>query len=94
MIVDKPGKARDFYHSCYALSGLSIAQHSYLFTSSSIESTDAESGVIHAYVYGDVNNHVIPTSAIYNISLKKLEKVLAYFSSHPPSHNDLINNEN
>ncbi|KAJ1438882.1 terpenoid cyclases/protein prenyltransferase alpha-alpha toroid, partial [Ochromonadaceae sp. CCMP2298] len=24
---DKPGKARDFYHSCYALSGLSIAQN-------------------------------------------------------------------
>lgn len=23
---DKPGKSRDFYHSCYALSGLSIAQ--------------------------------------------------------------------
>lgn len=23
---DKPGKARDFYHSCYSLSGLSIAQ--------------------------------------------------------------------
>jgi protein farnesyltransferase subunit beta len=25
---DKPGKARDFYHSCYALSGLSVAQRS------------------------------------------------------------------
>lgn len=25
---DKPGKPRDFYHSCYALSGLSIAQNS------------------------------------------------------------------
>jgi protein farnesyltransferase subunit beta len=24
---DKPGKGRDLYHSCYALSGLSIAQH-------------------------------------------------------------------
>ena len=23
---DKPGKSRDFYHSCYSLSGLSIAQ--------------------------------------------------------------------
>uniref|UniRef100_A0A3B3Z849 Prenyltransferase alpha-alpha toroid domain-containing protein n=1 Tax=Periophthalmus magnuspinnatus TaxID=409849 RepID=A0A3B3Z849_9GOBI len=26
-LVDKPGKARDFYHTCYCLSGLSIAQH-------------------------------------------------------------------
>ncbi|XP_037072174.1 protein farnesyltransferase subunit beta-like [Pollicipes pollicipes] len=25
--VDKPGKHRDFYHTCYALSGLSIAQN-------------------------------------------------------------------
>eukprot|EP00727_Mastigamoeba_balamuthi_P009844 m51a1_g5482 hypothetical protein (395) ;mRNA; f:311850-313386 len=24
---DKPGKSRDLYHTCYALSGLSIAQH-------------------------------------------------------------------
>lgn len=24
---DKPGKSRDFYHTCYALSGLSVAQH-------------------------------------------------------------------
>lgn len=27
-LVDKPGKSRDFYHSCYCLSGLSVAQHS------------------------------------------------------------------
>jgi protein farnesyltransferase subunit beta len=26
-LVDKPGKARDFYHTCYTLSGLSVAQH-------------------------------------------------------------------
>ena len=25
--MDKPGKTRDFYHTCYALSGLSVAQH-------------------------------------------------------------------
>ena len=24
---DKPSKPRDFYHSCYNLSGLSVAQH-------------------------------------------------------------------
>lgn len=27
---DKPGKPRDFYHTCYSLSGLSLAQHSSL----------------------------------------------------------------
>jgi prenyltransferase beta subunit len=27
-LQDKPGKSCDYYHTCYALSGLSIAQHS------------------------------------------------------------------
>ena len=26
-LIDKPGKFRDFYHTCYALSGLSVAQY-------------------------------------------------------------------
>ncbi|NXG57347.1 FNTB farnesyltransferase, partial [Hemiprocne comata] len=26
-LLDKPGKSRDFYHTCYCLSGLAIAQH-------------------------------------------------------------------
>ena len=25
---DKPGKAVDYYHTCYCLSGLSVSQHS------------------------------------------------------------------
>jgi hypothetical protein len=27
LCIDKPGKSRDFYHSCYAMSGLSLSQH-------------------------------------------------------------------
>ncbi len=26
-LVDKPGKGRDFYHTCYTLSGLSVSQN-------------------------------------------------------------------
>lgn len=26
-LVDKPGKSRDYYHTCYTLSGLSLAQN-------------------------------------------------------------------
>merc|ERR1719499_1897151 len=26
-LIDKPGKPRDFYHTCYTLSGLSVVQH-------------------------------------------------------------------
>ena len=25
-LLDKPGKSRDFYHTCYTLSGLALAQ--------------------------------------------------------------------
>lgn len=30
-LLDKPGKPRDVYHTCYTLSGLSVAQHSINF---------------------------------------------------------------
>lgn len=26
-LIDKPGKTKDFYHTCYCLSGLSVSQH-------------------------------------------------------------------
>lgn len=26
-LLDKPGKPRDLFHTCYTLSGLSVAQH-------------------------------------------------------------------
>jgi len=26
-IIDKPGKGRDYYHTCYGLSGLSVTQY-------------------------------------------------------------------
>ena len=26
-LIDKPGKSRDFYHTCYTLSGLAVAQN-------------------------------------------------------------------
>lgn len=44
---DKPSKGRDFYHSCYALSGLSIAQYYDL---------DVEGRSHDIFVYGDVDN--------------------------------------
>lgn len=28
-LLDKPGKPRDIYHTCYTLSGLSVAQNAY-----------------------------------------------------------------
>jgi hypothetical protein len=55
--------------SCYALSGLSIAQHS---------------DDIYAipYVFGDSENVVEPTSIVYNIGKGKLIRAIEYFRSH------------
>lgn len=66
-LKDKPGKGRDFYHSCYALSGLSILQHSY-------------NGEHAPEVYGDPMNLLEETSIVYNISKKKLLNAIQFFS--------------
>ena len=63
-LVDKPGKSRDYYHSCYCLSGLSIAQHSFNDT----------------FVRGDQNNLIEPTHPIFNIVLSKANKFFEYFN--------------
>ncbi|KAK4884664.1 hypothetical protein RN001_000935 [Aquatica leii] len=51
-LLDKPGRPRDIYHTCYALSGLSIAQHSI-------------DGSI--FVLGSHDNKLGKTHPIYNI---------------------------
>jgi protein farnesyltransferase subunit beta len=78
---DKPGKSRDYYHSCYALSGLSIAQWS------NIPSQEANSNDFKfpsPKVYGDFDNLVKPTSVVFNIGLEKLSAAIDYFSVLPP----------
>ena len=85
---DKPGKSRDYYHSCYSLSGLSVAQN---FAYSSVL-TDADSniGEFLPQVYGDVSNILAPTSIVFNIGLKKLNFVIQYFRNCSVVHNELI----
>ncbi|RYH29319.1 hypothetical protein EON65_08910 [archaeon] len=98
---DKPSKSRDFYHSCYSLSGLSIAQRS---ITAEIKSPDEVSILGHvpddlvgyenalerrytgAEVYGDLNNLLKPTSVVYNIGLEQLKRSIDYFTSLPTGH--------
>lgn len=42
-------------------------------------------------VYGDVDNLLRPTSAVFNIGLDKLSAALSYFSKYPPTHTDILN---
>jgi hypothetical protein len=63
---DKPSKPRDFYHTCYNLSGLSVSQHVLCHTAD-----DLESNV----------NVVQPTHPALNISITTALFVIRYFKA-------------
>lgn len=67
-IIDKPGRSADPYHSCYALSGLSVAQH-FLFG----KFEDDE-------VVGGAANLVRPTVPIHNISPESVQSASDFFN--------------
>eukprot|EP00112_Aurelia_sp_Birch-Aquarium-sp1_P017910 Seg420.7 transcript_id=Seg420.7/GoldUCD/mRNA.D3Y31 product="Protein farnesyltransferase subunit beta" protein_id=Seg420.7/GoldUCD/D3Y31 len=70
-LIDKPGKSRDFYHTCYCLSGLSIAQN---FIGDNISNTK---------IVGPKKNLLKPTHPTYNICVDSAFDALEYFSKRP-----------
>uniref|UniRef100_A0A0N5BR11 Protein farnesyltransferase subunit beta n=1 Tax=Strongyloides papillosus TaxID=174720 RepID=A0A0N5BR11_STREA len=64
-LKDKPGKHCDLYHTCYSLSGLSIAQH----YNSEDKIIGGESCLVE-----NIDPH-------YNLSLKYAEKAILYFKN-------------
>lgn len=48
-LLDKPGKPRDVYHTCYTLSGLSVAQHSLNFKTCIVG--PSENKLVFAFYY-------------------------------------------
>eukprot|EP01114_Cavostelium_apophysatum_P020546 TRINITY_DN6919_c0_g1_i1.p1 TRINITY_DN6919_c0_g1~~TRINITY_DN6919_c0_g1_i1.p1 ORF type:complete len:409 (+),score=40.52 TRINITY_DN6919_c0_g1_i1:70-1296(+) len=69
-IRDKPGKHKDYYHTCYGLSGLSISQHN-------------KPGV-PLTILGDTNNLLEPTHFVFNIHTAKVLSVTSYFADFAP----------
>ncbi|XP_033214096.1 protein farnesyltransferase subunit beta [Belonocnema kinseyi] len=65
--LDKPGKSRDVYHTCYDLSGLSIAQNSPL----------------PLIIGPDYINSVEPIHPLYNLAISSAQEGLTYFGSLP-----------
>lgn len=63
-LIDKPGKPEDLYHTCYTLSGLSIAQN---FNSTK-----------QPIIIGTPNNEVLPTHPLYNIAPKSVMKAYLF----------------
>ena len=64
---DKPGKYRDHYHTCYALSGLSVAQN---FGTEVVFKNDD-------------SNRILPSDPVYNIRDDKLKAAKEYFQAFP-----------
>lgn len=70
-LIDKPGKHRDYYHTCYLLSGLSVAQH-------------FGGGILgSSRVLGDPANELITVHPLYNVGTENAAAALKYFNSQP-----------
>eukprot|EP00271_Cylindrocystis_brebissonii_P006673 TRINITY_DN1943_c0_g1_i1.p2 TRINITY_DN1943_c0_g1~~TRINITY_DN1943_c0_g1_i1.p2 ORF type:complete len:283 (-),score=53.65 TRINITY_DN1943_c0_g1_i1:160-1008(-) len=71
-LIDKPGKKPDFYHTCYCLSGLSLAQH--------VQGPDeppAPGAVVGSYAL----NRLEPTDPLCNVQVDKYREALRFFRS-------------
>ncbi|XP_072960011.1 protein farnesyltransferase subunit beta [Typha angustifolia] len=69
---DKPGKHRDFYHTCYCLSGLSVSQYSC--------TRDFDSAPLPNAVLGPYSNLLEPVHPLYNVVLDRYYKAHEFFS--------------
>mmetsp|Transcript_14851 Transcript_14851/g.35735 ORF Transcript_14851/g.35735 Transcript_14851/m.35735 type:complete len:462 (-) Transcript_14851:91-1476(-) len=76
---DKPSKPKDFYHSCYNLSGLSVAQHALepWPPSSSMEETvageDGRGEEKYNRLFGDINVNIVGrTDPLINIRVERV----------------------
>ena len=68
-LVDKPGQPKDLYHTCYCLSGLSLAQNNPNGTAPSI--------------LGISTNKLLEINSVHNIPKKQYEKIFEYFKDKP-----------
>jgi len=63
-LIDKPGKSRDFYHTCYALSGLAVAQH--------LPNQNQR-------ILGHSSNLLLATHPVYNVGVPAVINIKQFF---------------
>ncbi|XP_046859213.1 protein farnesyltransferase subunit beta-like [Xenia sp. Carnegie-2017] len=68
-LVDKPGKVRDFYHTCYCLSGLSVAQNFHEMNKENVK------------VIGRNENLLNTTHPIFNIGIDSAMEAVKHFNA-------------
>ncbi|CAI0455966.1 unnamed protein product [Linum tenue] len=71
---DKPGKARDYYHTCYCLSGLSVCQYS--------RSKNENSPPLPTSVLGPYSNLLEPIHPLYNVVSRQYHDAREFFSKY------------
>lgn len=69
---DKPGKSRDFYHTCYCLSGLSVCQYSL--------SKDEDTPPSSTAVLGPFSNLLDRVHPLYNVVVEQYREAHEFFS--------------
>ncbi|XP_054803726.1 protein farnesyltransferase subunit beta [Prosopis cineraria] len=69
---DKPGKRRDYYHTCYCLSGLSLCQYSW--------SKNPDSPPLPKSVLGPYSNLLEPVHPLFNVVLERYHEAHQFFS--------------
>ncbi|KAJ3054291.1 hypothetical protein HK097_002173 [Rhizophlyctis rosea] len=73
---DKPSSLADYYHSCYCLSGLSVAQHYYEWD---VEKQDIVLSSKDPFLLGSADNLVRPSHPLHNIRPEHVDNIRAYF---------------
>uniref|UniRef100_A0A1J3GHD2 Protein farnesyltransferase subunit beta n=1 Tax=Noccaea caerulescens TaxID=107243 RepID=A0A1J3GHD2_NOCCA len=68
---DKPKKPRDFYHTCYCLSGLSVAQHAC--------SKDEDTPPLTRDILGGYANHLEPVHLLHNVVMDQYNEAIEFF---------------
>ncbi|CAH2080019.1 unnamed protein product [Thlaspi arvense] len=68
---DKPSKSRDFYHTCYCLSGLSVAQHAW--------SKDEDTPPLTRDILGGYANHLEPVHLLHNVVMDQYNEAIEFF---------------
>ncbi|KAJ0054274.1 hypothetical protein Pint_02706 [Pistacia integerrima] len=71
-LKDKPRKSRDYYHTCYCLSGLSVCQYSWL--------KDEDASPLPRAVLGPHSNLLEPIHPIFNVVLDRYHEAHEFFS--------------
>ena len=103
---DKPSTRPDYYHTCYCLSGLSVAQH-FDVAGGIVEGSAADSaaeaaagggaavqgsggGPAYSPVVGVAENKLHPTDPVFNLRIPIVQAAAAHFAEMPCSHEELL----